>query len=325
MHSALLVLVATTSPATAPPESRPLGRAALQLESEGIPVLFGDRIRAGRASGWRARPGHWEEDKERPFSAVHDRYPSEGRRSEWESLLPALDTVPLGNPPNLTLLCKDKLRCQRVLEGAGFHLPPVEGDERRFEQRLADWGAAFLKPRYGSRGEGIRLLRRGDPLPPDSIGPQLLQRAVEAPSGLAGLALRILVQRQADGGWWLGTVVARRSTVDPVVNAARGAQVVPAEDTLGADCLQEVRDQALAVARLLASRPGGALLLELGLDFVVDPAGLPQLIEVNSCPRGRLLSLASSDPRRYQELHRQACERPLRRLLALSSPRTAPA
>jgi glutathione synthase/RimK-type ligase-like ATP-grasp enzyme len=246
---------------------------------------------------------------------VHDRYPSEARRSSWEGLREALGDPLFGNPPTLTLLCKDKLRCQHFLEGAGLALPEVEGKPRMFDQRLRDWGTAFLKPRRGSRGDGVRRVRRVSALPP---GDWILQRAVPPPGGVAGLALRVLVQRESSGDWWIGPAVARRSADDPVVNAARGAEVVLGSEAVSAACSASVRTQSLQVAAAFAAQPGGDRVVELGLDFVVDSCGLPHLIEANSCPRGRLLYLARQDPERWGAVHQSAIERPLRRLLALA-------
>jgi len=314
----LLVLVHTDGPAPAAPSARPLGRAALALEREGVPVLLGDRATGGQVHGWRATESGWKEGALDSISAVHDRYPSEARQRAWEDLRETLGDPLFGNPPPLTLLCKDKLRCQQFLEGVGLAVPEVEGNHRMFEQRLRDWGTAFLKPRRGSRGDGVRRVRRVGTLPP---GDWILQRAVQPPQGLAGLALRVLVQREPRGDWWIGPAVARRSADDPVVNAARGAEVVLGTEAVSAACSTSVQAQSLQVAAAFAAQPGGDRVVELGLDFVVDPCGLPHLIEVNSCPRGRLLYLARHDPERWGPVHQAAVERPLRRLLALAKAR----
>lgn len=323
MPPSLLVLVPSDAPAGAAPEQRPLGRAALALEDEGVCVLFGDQVEGAGAQGWRARPGRWVPADSGAIDAVHDRYPSEGRRGEWLQLRAELAGIPMGNPGALTLLCKDKLLLQRLLEEGGIELPEVEGSPERFDDCLDAWGAAFLKPRRGSLGEGVQRVAAGQRLPPCPAGDWVLQRAVSPPPGLAGLTLRILAQRESSSDWWLGPIVARRSTTDPVVNAARGADVLPASEAVSEAAQAEVRERTRAVARCLAAQEQGELLVELGLDFVVDAGGRPHLIEVNSCPRGRLLFLARQDSERYGALHQQACERPLRRLLQLATEGTA--
>jgi hypothetical protein len=315
--SPLLILVPTGDRPTQAPALRPLGRAALALESEGVSVLFGDQYKNGVLHGWRAQGHDWVRCATKSVLAVHDRYPSESRRKEWDILRAQLGPSHFGNPPALTLLCKDKLESQRTLERSGFPMPEVEGDVAQFSARLRTWGTAFLKPRYGSQGHQVRLLDRT--LPTDlKPGAWVLQRAVSPPPQHAGVALRILVQRHIEGGWWLGPIVARTSATDPVVNASRGAEVLPAEELISDACAETVRTTSCRIAADLAKREGGSRLLELGLDFVVDREGNAHLIEVNSCPRGRLLYLAQQNPEEWKQKHQEACERPLRRLLYLS-------
>ena len=335
---ALLILLPTDRPAAGAPSDRPLGCAALNLEREGITILLGDQVRGGRIHAWRATEAGWTQDSAAGVVAVHDRYPAEARSRTWRELRRSLGDSLFGNPPDLTTLCKDKLACQTFLSSLSLGMPEVEGDEARFEERIATWGSAFLKPRRGSSGAGIRLLRGPEDLPtpqPPLSGPRqpntlvrtdwILQRAVDPPPGLAGLALRVLVQREVSGNWWIGPAVARRSTSDPVVNAARGAEVLQGDAAVSSDCLAIAASQSARVAEALAERPGGDRLVELGLDFVVGSDGLPHLIEVNSAPRGRLLHLARLHPARWQQTHQDAVERPLRRLLALAFDEATPA
>ncbi len=335
---ALLVLLPTDRPSQGAPSARPLGRAALNLEREGITILVGDQVTRGRIHAWQATEAGWTRRSTDRVVAVHDRYPSEARSRSWKELRESLGDVLFGNPPDLTTLCKDKLACQTFLSGLRLDMPEVEAEAARFEERLTSWGSAFLKPRRGSGGAGVRLVRSSQDLrtlrcsPAES--PQaksqgnadwILQRAVDPPAGLAGLALRVLVQREVAGGWWIGPAVARQSTNDPVVNAARGAEVLPGEAAVSAECLTKAADVSAQVADALAERPAGDRLVELGLDFVVGRDGLPHLIEVNSAPRGRLLYLARLDPQRWQRAHQLAVERPLRRLLAIASCGAKPA
>jgi len=192
--------------------------------------------------------------------------------------------------------------------------PAVEADPARFAERLATWGSAFLKPRYGAFGRGVRRVRPGDPLPavgegavPGVAEPLILQRAVDPPEGWAGISARVLVQRAGDS--WLAEAPAIRcSRTDPVVNAARGAEVVPAGELADPEALREL---ALAAAAALARSPDGDGLVELGVDLAVDADGRPWVIEVNARPRGRLLALAERDPS-FLPAHVEACARPLR-------------
>lgn len=314
------VWVAPYREAPGAPEDRPMGRAALALEAEGVPVIFGHRAREGKLQGVRAVPGRWV-PFEGPVAAVYDRFPSRSQPESWAALAAESEGVPRGNPGDIIALCADKLACQLALEGCPQ--PEVESDPARFAERLEGWGAGFLKPRFGAFGVGVRRVVPGDPLPGQVAGPlgalepALLQRAVPPPRPFAGVACRVLVQREASG-WWADVPVARTSTDDPVVNAARGAEVHPVAD-LFPDAAEPVRAVAVDVARRLAEGPSGPWVLELGVDVVLDHALQPWVVEVNARPRGRLESLLPLDPRWMTE-HVRACARPLRALLRGCAP-----
>ncbi len=308
-----------------PPEARPVGRAALELRGEGIGVVFGDQVVDGRMTGLCACPGAWEAVADVPVFALHDRYSSQTHPEAFQAVLDSAGAVPVGNPAELTQLCRDKLACQRHLEGHGYAMPEVEADPARFAAVLDRWGSGFLKPRYGALGRGVRRVVPGDDLPDEGEGavlgvvePLFLQRAVRPPAGWAGWSLRVLVQRMPDGDWTVATRVLRRSRKDPVVNVARGADVRPAEEVLAADSLRALDRLCVEVAWAMADHPWGRWAVEMGVDAVVDHRGGFHVIEVNSRPRGRLQTLAEKDPTRWADAHVEVCARPLRYLAQLS-------
>jgi len=319
---AVLVPVDPSGPPGAP-ESLPMGRAALALATEGISVVFATAASGGRVDGLVARAGVWEPVAGVAIAGAYDRYPSKGDAAGYAALIVGLAGRPVVNPPSLAVLCRDKVDCQRHLEARGVPLPEVEDDPARFAERLAEWGAGFLKPRYGAFGIGVRRVVPGDPLPealPGAVGgppePAILQRAVAPPGGWAGVSVRILVQRDAMGRWVTTPGVARRDRDDPVVNVARGAEVALADDVLEPWTVAAGDALAVAAARALGDHPDGTWLAELGVDLAVDPDGRPWLIEVNNRPRGRLEVLADADPPRFAAAHLDACARPLRFLAA---------
>lgn len=296
-----------------PPEALPIGRAALRLAGEGVTVVFGHTAGPGLLTGHVARPGGWQPVTEEAVVAAYDRYPSQGDPDGYDRLRSALGAVPVHNPTAIVRLCRDKLATQRHLEAHGLPMPEVEADPECFADRLAEWGAAYLKPRHGSFGRGIRRVIPGDPTPGTGEGAiagqtdaMILQRAVPPPTGFRGISVRALVQR-TDRGWRVETPVARRSRTDWVVNAARGAEVVPADPSM----LPALRQLAEGAAAALATGPDGDGLLEIGVDLVIDQAGTPWIVEVNGLPRGRLDALAATDPR-WADAHVEACARPLR-------------
>jgi len=300
-----------------PPESLPLGRAALLLEREhGLTLVLGSPRPQGRFSGVVARPGAWQSVQDLDVHAVYDRFPSASRPGDFAEGRAALGPTLLGNAPEITALCRDKLRCQQVLQAAGLPLPVVTAEREGFAQALEAWGAAFLKPREGSFGRDVRRVEPGDDLP--TSGDWVLQRAVEPPERFgAGLALRVLVQRGRQGQAVVRSPVGRQSDEDPVVNAARGARVLPARDLdLGARGLQGIHELAARTLEVLAAvrEP----VLELGVDIVLDAQEQPWILEVNSRPRGRLRALAQQQPERFTQEHAQACVLPFLRLADLA-------
>jgi glutathione synthase/RimK-type ligase-like ATP-grasp enzyme len=307
------VLVPALADSPAPPESLPLGRAALALAADGIDVLFGSVARDGEILGSRAVPGGWQ-PAQAPVGVAYDRFPSQSQSERHRALLHGLAGVPVANPPWVVLCCRDKLATQQHLTAAGLEMPAVEADPSRFEERLAEWGAAFLKPRHGAFGRGVRRVTAGDPLPATVTGTvagdqALLQRAVLPPSGFAGQCARVLVQREAED-WVAGVPVLRQSRQDPVVNGARGAEVVELE-AVSPELAAEVIALALTIARTFAHEP---MAIELGVDLVIDAQGRPWPIEVNGTPRGRLATLAAASPGRWSGAHLRECCRPFRYL-----------
>ncbi len=314
--SALLILLRERPGRPAAPETLPLGRAALRLEAEGQPVLLGATIRTGVATGLRAQPGGWTQAT-LPVIALHDRFPGWSWPDPWEAALGQAAGLPIGNPRWLTELCRDKLACQRALEDAGLPCPPVEADPGRFAERLAEWGHAFLKPRHGSLGRGVRFVRPGDPLPAQGPGAgtrsrdaNVLQSAVlSAPP----MALRVVLQRDVAG--WIALSPVARCADDPVVNVERGADARLAREVLAPQALEACLSLAHRACLALLAHGDATFALELGFDLVLDGDGRPWIIEVNPAPRGRLRALAKGSAQLREE-HDAACLRPLRRLLA---------
>jgi glutathione synthase/RimK-type ligase-like ATP-grasp enzyme len=302
------------------PDRFPMGRAALRLAAEGIDVVFGEVVEDGRIWGQRATDSGWEKCANVPIGALYDRYPAQGETARFSLIADTFEGVPVANGPAVARLCRDKLTCQRVLEAAGESMPSMTGNPDEFSARLRDWGRAFLKPRFGSCGRGVLAVEPGDPLPshgegmlPGILDPMILQQAVPPPADWAGVSLRVLVQRAPAAGWVACLPVARVSHHSPVVSVALGAVAERADALLRMRTVEEASETAVRVAQRLAETVGLSLLIELGVDFVVDSRGDPHLIEVNSRPHGRLASLAARDAG-VEAVHFEAIERPFRYL-----------
>lgn len=282
--------------------------AALLAKDHGIRVAMGSHVQEGRLGGCVVEGDRWVPVGDLPVHAWIHRFPDGDRPDAFADCLAALGGAPLVNPPDTVRTCRDKLTCQRVLEAAGVPQPPVVHDG--FDDALHAWGTAFLKPRFGAFGRGVTRIRAGDALPSD--GDWILQQAIAPPDGWAGISLRVLVQRDTDSTWVICPPVARRSADDPVVNRARGAEVVDAHQILDAAQMRELEALAHTTATALAEHAARDHVGELGIDIVVGDDGRLRVIEVNGKPRGRLAVLASQDPARFTQARRDAVLRPIR-------------
>ena len=289
----------------------------MALEPQGIGVVLGWETHQGILSGVRAQGDRWVKVSE-PVHAIHDRFPSQQRHAAWLQAQRGLPGILWSNPTSLVALCRDKVASQRVLERARLPIPPIEARPEEFQHALQRWGGGFLKPRFGALGYGVHTLAPSDVAPPSAPawdgGPRqatLVQRAVLPPSGWAGVTVRANVQREEDGSWYVLPMVVRRSQDDPVVNTARGAEVVAAVDVMPA-VIPKLQRLARRTARAVSDHPDGHALLELGVDFAIDEAHEPWILEVNTRPRGRLRSLHQLDPVRWANAHLEAYTRPLR-------------
>ena len=315
-------------PGTPPaPEERPLGRAALFLQQQGVEVVFGQASQDGHLIGFTPRPGGWRQ-VERPPAILYNRFPSFTEPERFTSLVGGLQDIPIANPLAFEHLCRDKIQVQHLLQRQGVEMPPIETDPTRFQERLAHWGRGFLKPRFGSFGLGIQPVTFGDKLPttgvslrPEQPEPLFLQQAIAPPEPFAGHCLRILVQRSGPKQWHPSSVVARVSMDDPVANVRRGATAVPGDHVCNSQQLAAVAERSVTIAKLLADHTQSQWLVELGLDFVVSRDGQLYLLEINAKPGGRLSTLASEYPQ-FESEHIEACSRPFRYLAsAMEGPR----
>jgi glutathione synthase/RimK-type ligase-like ATP-grasp enzyme len=313
---ALVALDRTRPPP--PLDALPMGRAARLLLDEGLIVVLGDQLRDGRMSGFAATRDGWVAIEDAPVVGIYDRFPRPRRPEEHARLLAAAADVPLGNPVALRRLSEDKLAAQHHLAARGVRMPEVEDQD--LDGAARRWGQAFAKPRYGALGVGVRRVVAAEAIPREAIGPTgvvepvIVQRAVPPPDGWAGVSARVLVQRDVDGSFVATPIVVRRSRTDDVVAVHRGAEVAPGDDALGVETREALVDLAVRSATALADHPDGALLLELGVDAVIDPDGAPWVIEVNTRPWGRLSNLAALDPDRFDAAHLAAIARPFRTL-----------
>ena len=140
------------------PSKRPISSALSQ--ALGITVVFGSELvvksNIVHINGYTASKDQWRPCL-LPVSALHDRFPSQIRSRQYKAMLRSMGSIPMGNPLSITLLCRDKIRCQRWLEPI-LPMPPVLDDYTMFSRTLDEWQAAYLKPQFGALGANVFLL-----------------------------------------------------------------------------------------------------------------------------------------------------------------------
>lgn len=309
---------------TTPPSQRAIGRLAQRLEQNGIRLVFGSESGLNGLSGWRVSGDKWMQTPMAAVHALYDRFPDQSQPEAYDRVRQNLADVPIFNAPSFTHLCRDKWALQQHLVHARIPMPEMVLMPAQFERALQQWGRAFLKPRYGSLGRGVRLVASASALsealmndPHPSYGPPVLQRAVIPPKGWGGVCIRVLMQRESGGGWVANPGVARCSDVDPVVNAARGAHVSLASNFLSSEGARRLQELLRSIGAVFDTHKDSENILEMGIDFVVDPDGCPHLIEINGKPKGRLAWLAKQQPDRFEGVHADAVARPFRRIARL--------
>jgi hypothetical protein len=218
------------------------------------------------------------------------------------------------------------------------------GDLRDIRRLLAERGDLVLKPSGGSQGRGIvrltscsennarfRIVGRNFRNEPISLEfgrrPELegwlarfvgRRRYVAMPylelttgSGQP-YDIRAFVQKNGTGRWqWIGMAARVGPSGQLTSNLHGGGKAVDAMELLRAEfageagrLAEEIRTLSLRVARVLEARHGR--LLEIGIDFGIEPTGAIRLLEVNSRP-GRSVFRRVGD----REAFRRAVSNPI--------------
>tara|TARA_B110000037_G_scaffold79177_1_gene94388 strand:- start:54 stop:1079 length:1026 start_codon:yes stop_codon:yes gene_type:complete len=315
------ILVPSYPPPLLNPSAKPIGRAVSKLNKNKIQIVFGSLLKKQKSrvlmSGFSIKDNKWTPIKT-TIDALHDRFPSQIRSKQFQSILPHTKELFFGNPFAITMLCRDKIATQLYLEKHGIQMPEIIIEHKAFSDQLAKWNTGFIKPQFGALGKNVQTVTANSLLPeflegvvPERKERSFIQRAITPPKGWKGLSLRQLVQRSPDGSWLVLPAVLRRSREDMVVNIARGAEAVLAEDHLPASTMENIYKQSIKISQTLQNFPNGEYSVEFGLDFVIDQNFHAWLIEVNSRPRGRLEVLAKKMPERFESIHQRACLAPI--------------
>lgn len=220
-------------------------------------------------------------------------------------------------------LLTDKLETYKLVHGFHAdlhpHCEPYEHARRQIEHFVEAAPITFVKPRTGSRGEGIVTLRRdanGLKVTRYRKGRRRVWRAAQVAEvmgvleevtagrreyivqqGIDTLRLGtstfdIRVTMSYDGAQWHWLTEARLSpTGSDVSNVGQGGASQVTEDLLfevlgpesSRDVLYELRNESFGLAAYLDQLHPGQI-LEIAFDFVLDRKCRPRLLEINTKP-----------------------------------------
>ena len=149
----------------------------------------------------------------RQICALYDRFPFQKMADQYP--LKKTVPIPVANPQNIALLCKDKWTLQQYLLQKGMMMPSIT--RTSFAAFLDQNNSrAIAKPRFGSYGAGISVVQTPPPQTLPSVCGEdetLLQQWIRPPKDWAGVAVRQLIQRDIDYSWKLRTTVLRLSLI----------------------------------------------------------------------------------------------------------------
>ena len=249
------------------------------------------------------------------IDALYDRFPSRILPQKYPDLVDI--NVPVCNPPAVNRMFEDKVETQLFLEKHNIPIP--EMTTSNFKETMSKWNnLAIAKPRFGAFGIGITLTETPPPLKTKGLcgmEQTIIQKYIRSPFGYKGISVRQLMFRNVDYSWFFPPSIARCSKTDVIVNASRGADLIPAVEILPKHTLNSILSLSQQVSVALSAVNDHVWLTELGLDFIIDEHWNPWLIELNGQPKGRYQEIAYQRGGVWAQRHLEAVKKPLITLL----------
>lgn len=297
-------------------------------------------------------------EQERPLLGLYNRYPMQHdpqtvkRIVQWSSTY----ALPYVNHPSFQQRVLDKKKTGELLHSAQLPTPPIYTMEEWIQHLQSTSNIYFLKPRFGAFGAGIYTVETCSKkdftwlntstqvsrtnslkeliqsyLKITQNEEYIIQQGIPSPAQhLKGMSIRSLIQLTKLNTWKAHARVARISYQDPVANVARGAEALPLEDLCkelwnNETILQIERtldDLDHQVGQIMTKdllSTSSTHVVEMGIDYILDPKGKIWILEVNGFPQGKLYQLTQKYPGRFQQEYTSIQTRPLEYLCQLTS------
>lgn len=246
------------------------------LRERDVDVLCGEyrwykEGRMEKAFYWNG--SEWEKVEDVELDGVYDLFRHD--REKYELKQEMKEEVGILNDPDVADLCQDKLKTYKRFPK---YIPETRKASRRnVEEIVKRYGKAILKPRYGSSGEGIRVIEDIGEYDVEDSDEVLVQKFVED-AGIPELDvegphdLRILVVNDEVVGSYL-----RIPGEDSVLsNVAQGGS----KKYIG---LEDVPDKVMARVQEVAEELESYRPVIYTVDFMIAD-GEPFIVELNSQP-----------------------------------------
>jgi len=225
------------------------------------------------------------------FNALHGRWGEDGT---VQGMLELLGLPYTGSGVLASALCMDKSRANAVMAGAGLHIPEFE--ELELKQGVSADSVERLVARFGLPLV-VKPVREGS-----TIGLTIAHDADQVASGLmlaARYDRRVMVQRFAAGTEiTVGVLATPELQVLPTLEIVSANPVYDYDAKYTAGKSHHIIPARLPeAARTAASEAAGRAFSVLGcsgmgrVDIIVDAAGTPWLLELNTVPGLTELSL----------------------------------
>jgi len=224
---------------------------------------------------WYWNGKEWEKKQDVEINGVYDLFRHDKEKLKIKQKMK--EEVGIINDPELTDICQDKLQTYELFKQ---HIPESRKyDDENLEEMLSKYSKVVLKPRYGSSGEGIKIIGSKEEL--NDFSPKedyLIQKFMET-----------------NGADWLGIEGPHDVRIFVINGEIVGSHVrTPGEDSLlsnnalGGDQeyvdLEKIPEKAKNIVKEVGEKLNKFEPSIYTVDFMFGKDDEPKIVELNSQP-----------------------------------------